>query len=309
MNPAFSVIAFTVTAGLGQGLFVSLLLAPGWSVAARTVGGVVVVLLCVAGLVASFFHLGRPMRAWRAVAMWRTSWLSREVIVLPLFIAAAAGWTAAVASGAPGGARTVVAVAALVLCALLWWCTGMIYACLRFVQEWAHWLTIASFTAIGLASGFTLAAVLASFFGEADARMRAAIAAVATVVAAIVRLASLARNARLAPRSTVQSATGLHHPKVVQRAQGATGGSFNTREFFHGKSLAWVRHARQAALALGFAVPALLVAAAALAARADVGLALSLAALVVQYAGLLADRWVFFAQARHPQNLYYQAVS
>ena len=33
------------------------------------------------------------------------------------------------------------------------------------------------------------------------------------------------------------------------------------------------------------------------------------AAFVVQYAGLLAERWFFFAQANHPQNLYYQAVA
>ena len=39
------------------------------------------------GLAASFLHLGRPERAWRAMAMWRTSWLSREVIVLPAFMA------------------------------------------------------------------------------------------------------------------------------------------------------------------------------------------------------------------------------
>lgn len=26
-------------------------------------------------------------------------------------------------------------------------------------------------------------------------------------------------------------------------------------------------------------------------------------------AGVLAERWFFFAQARHPQNLYYQVVS
>ncbi|MDO9287048.1 MAG: DMSO reductase, partial [Aquabacterium sp.] len=29
----------------------------------------------------------------------------------------------------------------------------------------------------------------------------------------------------------------------------------------------------------------------------------------VQYLGLLAERWFFFAQANHPQNLYYQAIS
>ena len=34
-----------------------------------------------------------------------------------------------------------------------------------------------------------------------------------------------------------------------------------------------------------------------------------LAAFAVQYAGLLGERWYFFAEARHPQNLYYQSVA
>jgi len=29
----------------------------------------------------------------------------------------------------------------------------------------------------------------------------------------------------------------------------------------------------------------------------------------VQYLGLLFERWYFFAEARHPQNLYYQSVA
>jgi DMSO reductase anchor subunit len=35
---------------------------------------------------------------------------------------------------------------------------------------------------------------------------------------------------------------------------------------------------------------------------------LALAALS-QVLGLLAERWLFFAQANHPQNIYYQAVA
>jgi DMSO reductase anchor subunit len=31
-------------------------------------------------------------------------------------------------------------------------------------------------------------------------------------------------------------------------------------------------------------------------------------AFAIQYTGLLAERWFFFAQANHPQNLYYQTV-
>jgi DMSO reductase anchor subunit len=31
-------------------------------------------------------------------------------------------------------------------------------------------------------------------------------------------------------------------------------------------------------------------------------------AFAVQYIGLIAERWFFFAQANHPQNLYYQTI-
>jgi len=36
----------------------------------------------------SVFHLGRPAYAWRALKMWRRSWLSREVLLFGLFFAA-----------------------------------------------------------------------------------------------------------------------------------------------------------------------------------------------------------------------------
>jgi Fe-S-cluster-containing dehydrogenase component/DMSO reductase anchor subunit len=42
------------------------------------------VLLIQLGLAASILHLGQPLKAWRAFLGWRTSWLSREVIVLGL---------------------------------------------------------------------------------------------------------------------------------------------------------------------------------------------------------------------------------
>ena len=83
------------------------------------------------------------------------------------------------------------------------------------------------------------------------------------------------------------------------------GGSFNTREFFHAGSLAWLRTVKWAFLLLVFPLPlALLAAGSALASWPVLALAFTL-----QYLGLLAERWFFFAQARHPQNLYYQAIS
>ena len=32
-------------------------------------------------------------------------------------------------------------------------------------------------------------------------------------------------------------------------------------------------------------------------------------AFVVHCAGLIAERWLFFAEANHPQNLYYQRIA
>jgi DMSO reductase anchor subunit len=136
----------------------------------------------------------------------------------------------------------------------------------------------------------------------------AAWAIVLTVLAAVGRLASLWRNARLKPRSTTQSAIGIKHPTIAQRAMGFMGGSFNTHEFFHGQAPGRLSAVKQVFLLLAFALPLLMLLLLVLG-RADAPAAWLLAAFGVQYAGLLAERWFFFAQANHPQNLYYQAVA
>lgn len=46
------------------------------------------------GLMASTFHLGRPLLAYRAFIGWRTSWLSREVIAFGAFAAATTTYAA-----------------------------------------------------------------------------------------------------------------------------------------------------------------------------------------------------------------------
>lgn len=48
-----------------------------------------------AGLTASVFHLGQPLKAWRVWLGWRTSWLSREAMALNAFAGAAVTGVAA----------------------------------------------------------------------------------------------------------------------------------------------------------------------------------------------------------------------
>ena len=308
MNPAWSVIFFTTLAGGAQGMVVTLALSKlaGLPLGPGFVAGVLLIALAMllTSLAASTLHLGHPERAWRAVLMWRTSWLSREVIVLPAFIAAVALWWWMVRSG-QGSSRWLM-IACIALAALLWLCTAMIYACLRFIQEWAHGLTLVNYVLIGLASGCTLLAALAAWRHEAAyLALLAPWALGLTLAAWATRTLALRRNAGLKPKSTLQSATGIRHPLLRQHSMGMSAGAFNTREFMHGMGLAVLQRVRWALHGLGFALPALLLAAA-IGTGAQGLLAL---AVLAQAIGLLAERWFFFAQARHPQNLYYQVVA
>ncbi len=58
--------------------------------------------LTAGALTLSTLHLGRPAYAYRALKMWRRSWLSREVLLFTLFFAALAGATAATAAAQHG---------------------------------------------------------------------------------------------------------------------------------------------------------------------------------------------------------------
>jgi sulfite dehydrogenase (quinone) subunit SoeC len=307
MNPAWSVVLFTTLAGAAQGLVVTLALAElaglPMSTGFLSAALALAVAVLLVALVASSFHLGRPARGWRAVRMWRTSWLSREVIVLPAFIAVCALWWLALRQG---WNLAWLPFAALLLAGALWLCTAMIYACIRFIQEWAQPLTLVNFTLIGLSSGLVLACALAALADQRALLLAAApIALLLTLAAAGTRLAALRRNAQLRPKSNLQSATGIRSAHLKQMSMGMSGGAFNTREFFHGRTAAQLRHVKLGFLVLGFALPALLL---------GWGLFSEstlpwLLAAAVQAPGLLAERWFFLAQANHPQNLYYQVVS
>ncbi|WBY01066.1 dimethyl sulfoxide reductase anchor subunit [Ramlibacter tataouinensis] len=309
MKPAASIVIFTTVSGTAQGVAVALAaatLAESAPAALRPMLWAVAALL-LAALAASFFHLGHPLRAWRAVLMWRTSWMSREVIALPAFllIVAAWAWQAPDWPAAHPG-HQVFAWLVIVGSLVLWYCTAMIYASIRFIQEWAHPLTIVNYVTLGLASGLVACGALAVAAGERDfAQALAPWALASTAIAWFTRWLSLRRNASLKPRSTVQSATGIPSARIVQKSMGMTGGSFNTREFFHGASTAALRSVRIVFQVFAFAIPLLLLA---WAQHAESG-SLWLFAVLSQTAGLLAERWLFFAQARHPQNIYYQVVS
>jgi len=238
MHPAFSVISFTTLLGAAQGFVVALSVLTLAGVKVPHLFGLLAfaVLLLIISLGASFLHLGHPERAWRAAAMWRTSWLSREVIVLPIFIGLTGLWALMELMGA--GSNLLV-LALIVMSALLWYCTAMIYACIKFIQEWAHSITVVNYFVLGIASGLVL---LTSAFALTGAdtvltQKTAIWAVVTTLIGLATRWVALQRNASLKPKSTLQSATGIQNPVIQQKSMGMSAGAFNTREFFHGQTV------------------------------------------------------------------------
>lgn len=324
MNPPFSVIFLTTLIGVGQGLFLALVLGQSYSIMADlpvqnssfySGGALVAMVFLVAGLFASFFHLGHPERAWRAAAQWRTSWLSREVIALPLFMLMVFVYgllhyfnynpTTFGTAAIPEVELTIlVGIVGILLCFTLFVCTGMIYACLKFLREWHSPLTVINYTLLGCASGYTLCALYAQQQGSSLVEFYGDWAIILTLMAFVTRGASLIRNYRIKTKSSLRSAIGVKHMNIKQQAMGAMGGTFNTREFFHGKTAVFLKSTQWIFLIMVFPLPILFI---------SIGLnepnaGVFIAAFVLQYVGLLVERWFFFAQANHPQNMYYQTI-
>ena len=311
MRPQFSIIFFTTLAGMAQGLLFFLALinleAPVFSASFISMLALPAsFILLTLGLVASFFHLGHPERAWRAAMMWRTSWLSREVIALPAVMLLTAMTFFYIQSGVvPAWLWAAVIMGTLAL----WICTAKIYQCIRFIQEWSHPSTLTNFILLGLSSGGLLLEFLLLAWNDPNTPLGISLISgvnfILLFLALNLKLWIWRRNQKLKPKSNLASATGIKGMNIRQTSMGFMGGSFNTREFFHHQTDRVINNIRKVILLMVYVGPMLL-----LALNMSSPSAFQIAlALLMHYLGLLAERWMFFAEANHPQNLYYQRVS
>jgi DMSO reductase iron-sulfur subunit len=107
-----------------------------------------------AGLGGSLLHLGRPAFAWRAVKMWRRSWLSREVLAFSICAGLAQATCAALLLGLPG-VRSLTA-AASIAGLLGIWSSARIYM-VPARPAWNRWWTVAEFFGTAVLLGPMLA--------------------------------------------------------------------------------------------------------------------------------------------------------
>ena len=312
MHPAYSVILFTTASGAGYGLLILLavLAVIGELPPERWLGftGLAAALaLITVGLLSSAFHLGRPERAWRAYSQWRTSWLSREgVVATATYLPAglfAIGWVVLGSFAPPWSTAGVVS--ALLAVATVY-CTGMIYASLTTIPQWHHPLVVPVYLLLALASGALLINVVLGLFGHST-RLSSWIALGSLLAGFVVKLGYW-RGIDTAPRRhSAGDATGLGRVGTVRPLDPPhTQPNFVMREMGYAIARKHARRLRLIAVALLFAAPFALTAAA-LAVSGPPAALFAALALLSAAPGIVIERWLFFAEARHVVTLYYGA--
>ncbi|MBL8836879.1 MAG: dimethyl sulfoxide reductase anchor subunit [Alphaproteobacteria bacterium] len=319
MHPAFSVIFFTTASGAGYGLLaLAGILAPlGLMPTDQRIGTIVLGIaigLITAGLLSSTLHLGHPERAWRAFSQWRSSWLSREgvfaVVAYGPIAVFAFGW---IFQARLDGAIAWAGLACTVLAIVTVYCTAMIYRSLKPVHQWCNALVVPNYLALALMTGALWLAALLSLAGSKNA-LAAVIALAATALAAWLKTRYWAFIDATQAASTPESATGLGGGglgaggKVRLFEAPSTGASYLMNEMGYRIARKHAARLRRIALVAGFALPLVLTLLGLLVPGAA-GAASALAAALLAMAGVLVERWLFFAEAKHTVTLYYGATS
>ncbi|MEQ1515764.1 MAG: DmsC/YnfH family molybdoenzyme membrane anchor subunit [Usitatibacteraceae bacterium] len=304
MRPALSVIFFTVSSGAGLGLLVWLVVltatgfAGGPPVAAFLPMLALGVILTTAGLMSSTLHLANPKNAWRAFSRVRTSWLSREGVLAIALYPVAAIYAGLVYSSAPatfsilaGGLLAILALGVL-------FCTGMIYACLKTIPRWHTRLVPVGYVALGLYSGALAALPLMALYGgDVSALIGPSLWLLGAAL--LVKAIYYQRFRIPVVQHTINAALPLGSKTIRLLDVGHTHGTFLTDEFCFVLARGHAAWLRLIALICGFGLPLLI-----LSAGAN-GVAATAFTFVVCAAGLLAERWLFFAEAQHVVRLYH----
>ena len=309
MHPAFSVVFFTTATGAGYGLLALLGVLGGFQIIPPDfwlgfIGMGLALGLIAAGLLSSAGHLGRPERAWRAFSQWRSSWLSREgVASVATFIPAGLfgiGW---VLLGKTGGWVAIAGLLAAVGAVVTVSTTGMIYASLKPIAQWHSRFTLPAYLIFSAMTGSVLLNALLQGFALGS-KMLLAASMLLTLLGWGWKLATWRHNDALEIPTNANTATGLSGGTVRSLEWPHTEENYLLKEMGFRIARKHSARLRQITQVLAFALPVLLLAAT-FALPWPLAAVLSALAAIAQFPGMLVERWLFFAEAKHTVTLYY----
>lgn len=288
MHPAPSVIFFTAFSGLGFGLlaWLGLGLPPvtGWVAFAFYVLGYG---MAIGGLLASVFHLGNKKNAIKAFSQWRSSWLSREGIMAVLTLLTLAPY--AFAQVFLDTMIRPLGILGALFCLITVFTTSMIYTQLKSVPRWNTPLTPPLFLLFAIAGS--------ALFVDLP-RTAAALLVLLGVLQVITWIKGDAKGRT--GDSSLETATGLGRIGKTRLLEPPhSGQNYLLNEMAYTVARKHSYKLRIIALLFAVIVPVILLLS--LPVTHFIGFLIVLSHLI----GLLAARWLFFAEAAHVMRLYY----
>jgi len=314
LKPALSIVFFTVSSGAGLCLVALVaradLFAPGTLPARVEWRGVLLgIALVAAGLASSVLHLANPRNAWRSFIRVRTSWLSREAVLAAALFPVAAIYAALLANQNVGRWHTFLVLATIVLAWAVLLSTAMIYASLKPIRQWRTLWTPVNYFLLGHWSGALLLLVTASAYSAAPRQWFTLALALGAAALAAKLVYWISMSAGVKKATTLEHAIGVdqgvHGPGPMSVAQarlldvGHSHGTFLTKEFVFTLARRYSIPLRAVAIVLGFGLPFVWLL------SGGTHWQSGLAAAVCGIIGLLAERWLFFAEAKHTVRLYH----
>ena len=318
MHPAKSVIYFTTATGAGYGLFfwLALLSFQGKLSDDQVVGFhfLPFVMLAIAfgliitGLLSSTGHLGHPERALRAFSQWRSSWLSREgVMAILTFIPMSIFAIYWVFLGQNTGVVGLIGLIGGVMALITVFTTSMIYASLKTIPAWHNVWTKVSYIVLSLMSGSVIALALTNVMGLGTAALFMVIPAIILLgVGLLTKSLYWLHIQQEKAVSTAQSATGLgQFGKVSLAASPHSAANYLLKEMGfkiarkHASKIRWI------AAIVGFWLPFACLLVGAMYVDGPLRSLLFVLGALSCLIGLVFERWLFFAEAKHVVTLYY----
>lgn len=315
MNPALSVIFFTTASGAGYGMLVTLGLAALLGQLPQhlwfSLTTMLVALgLITAGLLSSTLHLGHPERAWRAFSQWRSSWLSREgIMAIATYIPALGfglAWAFPTIIPLPLG---IVGVVSALFALGTIYTTAMIYRSLKPIHQWHNNHVVGCYLILGVMTGAVFVLALSSLFNQ-RIMFLTPICSGLLVAGLIVKWLYWSFIDSTAGLSTPASAVGFSGPnvKVTSVEWPHTEANYVLKEMGFQVARKHATRLRAIAIWAGFVLPAVALETS-MVLPASLEVFLIVAATLAIALGIVAERWLFFAQAKHTVTLYYGAKS
>ena len=178
--------------------------------------------------------------------------------------------------------------------------TGMIYACLKTIRQWHNALTPVNYILLGAMLGGLIFLLVAAMYGIATVNL----IVTATYLIAVAAVAKIVYFFWIGSPAgpSINTATAFTRSMVRLLDVGHTAGTFLTDEFGYQVARARLITLRWLVLLLAFVVPVIVLWMGVSIVSVQPAIIIAVAS---SFAGVLIERWLFFAEARHVVNLYH----